>query len=219
MPAPPSDASQKIVLWGLGLAGIAGAMYFGKQWVASLRADNEEKKSMVDGSSAAFAKEIKMAFDNDGWWGTDVKKLREVIRRIPSQAVFEDTVNSYSNLFGSSMLRDMADELSASEYIEMMQIKAGKPQKTGGAKPALNLEAMARRLKAAFDLTYGFIPGTDDEAIRAVFNEIPTQTIFIKVGTAYYKQYGKHLTAALKDELGETGYFNMMKMITSKPKG
>ena len=36
-------------------------------------------------------------------------------------------------------------------------------------------EDTAKRLKAAFDKSYGFMPGTDEEAIKAVFSEIPTQ--------------------------------------------
>ncbi len=38
---------------------------------------------MVEGSSADFAKRIEMAFENDGWPGTDEEALRDVIRQIP----------------------------------------------------------------------------------------------------------------------------------------
>ena len=208
---------EKLAWSAAGVVVLSGAVYFGYKWVASMRTDREEGKSLDDGSAAAYAKEIKMAFDNDGWWGTDTTKLREVMRRIPSKKVFDDTVASYTILFGTNMLRDMSEELSSSEYSEMMQIKAGKPDKSG-AKVPINPQSTARRLKAAFDKTYGFIPGTDEEAIRAAFIEIPSQTAFIQVGVAYYKEYGKHLTGDLKSELSESDYFNMMKLITAKPK-
>ncbi len=210
---------EKVLWWGLAVAGVGGAVYFGRKWIVSMRSDSEEKKSLDDGSSAAFAKRIKMAFDNDGWWGTNITELRQVFRQIASKEVYRNVIDSYQKLFDQSMLRDMTDELSSSEYNEMMQIVSGKPDKiTKGAKAPINTLSLAKRLKAAFDKTYGFIPGTDSEAIKAVFTEIPTQTIYIQVGVSYFKEYGKHLTNDLKAELGSTGYFNMMKMITSKPK-
>jgi hypothetical protein len=221
IPGPQSELSlkEKLMWWGLGLAGVGGAIYFGRKWVDSLRSNNEEKKSLDDGTAAAYAKRIKMAFDNDGWWGTNITELRQVMRQIPSKEVYRSVVDSYQKLFDQSMLRDMTDELSSSEYNEMMQIVSGKPDKiTKGSKSVPVPLSLAKRLKAAFDKTYGFIPGTDAEAIRAVFSEIPTQDLYIQVGVAYFKEYGKHLPDELKSELDSSDYFNMMKMITSKPK-
>ncbi len=215
---PGLSLKEKLLWWGLGIAGVGGAIYFGRKWVLSLRSDNEEKKSLDDGSAAAYAKRIKMAFDNDGWWGTNLTELRQVMRQIPSKEVYRKVLESYQKLFEQSMLRDMTDELTSSEYNEMMQIVSGKPEKAGGSKPAPVPLALAKRLKAAFDKTYGFIPGTDEEAIRAVFSEIPSQTVYIQVGVAYFREYGKHLPDELKSELGSSDYYNMMKMITSKPK-
>lgn len=215
---PGLSLKEKLLWWGLGIAGVGGAIYFGRKWVMSLRSENEEKKSLDDGSAAAYAKRIKMAFDNDGWWGTNLTELRQVMRQIPSKEVYRKVIESYQKLFEQSMLRDMTEELTSSEYNEMMQIVSGKPEKTGGAKPTPVPLSLAKRLKAAFDKTYGFIPGTDEEAIRAVFSEIPSQTVYIQVGVAYFREYGKHLPDELKSELGSSDYYNMMKMITSKPK-
>lgn len=215
---PGLSLKEKLLWWGLGIAGVGGAIYFGRKWVMSLRSENEEKKSLDDGSAAAYAKRIKMAFDNDGWWGTNLTELRQVMRQIPSKEVYRKVIESYHKLFEQSMLRDMTEELTSSEYNEMMQIVSGKPEKTEGAKPTPVPLALAKRLKAAFDKTYGFIPGTDEEAIRAVFSEIPSQTVYIQVGVAYFREYGKHLPDELKSELGSSDYYNMMKMITSKPK-
>ncbi|TRU49815.1 MAG: hypothetical protein EWV91_07020 [Microcystis aeruginosa Ma_QC_Ca_00000000_S207] len=219
VPESSLSTQEKILWWSLAVAGVGGVIYFGRKWVLSMRSDNEEKKSLDDGSSAAFAKRIKMAFDNDGWWGTNLTELRQALRQIPSKEVFRSTLDSYQTLFNQSMLRDMTEELSSSEYNEMMQIVAGKPDKlVKGAKAPVNTVSLAKRLKAAFDKTYGFIPGTDTEAIKAVFSEIPTQTIYIQVGVSFFKEYGKHLADELKKELGSNGYYNMMKIITSKPK-
>ena len=68
---------------------------------------------------------------------------------------------------------DLKEELAASEYNEMLAIIAGKPDKiTGNYSPIVTSQqysAWAKRLKAAFDITYWFVPGTDEPAIKAVF--------------------------------------------------
>lgn len=62
------------------------------------------------------------------------------------------------------------------------------------------------------------MPGTDEEAIKAVFIEIPTQSAFVQVGTAFQLLYNTNLLTALKSELEFWEYEPMMKIITSKPK-
>ena len=76
----------------------------------------------------------------------------------------------------------------------------------------------AKRLKAAFDTTYWFVPGTDEEAIKAVFLEIPTQSDFSKVVQAYLKEFGNDLTSDLKSELEFWEIDAMMDIINKKPK-
>ncbi len=112
----------------------------------------------------------------------------------------------------------MSDELQLTEYNEMLQIMQGKPEKDGKVPYLAQYNAWAKRLKAAFDKTYAFIPGTDEEAIKAVFTEIPTQTAFVNVGKVYNKLYNTNLITALKSELEFYEYNDYMKIITSKPK-
>ena len=103
----------------------------------------------------------------------------------------------------------------------MLQINAQKPDKTG-SKPASvikSYDGWAKRLKAAFDKEYGFVPGTDEDAIKAVFNEIPTQKAFIMTGIVYNKLYGSNMMTDLKGELEMWEYSDYMKIILSKPKG
>lgn len=206
------------ILYALGgLTLLGGGVFFGHQFFQKKVANVEEKKSLEDGTSATYAKKIKMAFDNDGWWGTDTEALRAVLREIPTKEEFAKVTSSYQKLYNSNMAKDMSDELQLTEYNEMLSIIAAKPSKSGATRP-LDYADWAKRLKAAFDKTYGFMPGTDEDAIKAVFTEIPTQSDFVKVGAAYQKLYGDNMIEDLKGELEFWEYDDYMKIITSKRK-
>lgn len=212
---------EKILYSLIGLGIVGGGVFFGRKLVLKSVANREEKKSFEDGTPATYAKQIKMAFENDGWWGTDTEKLRSTLREIPSKQVFAKVQESYKKLYNSNLITDMSDELQTTEYNEMLQIIGQKPDKTGG-KPQIagySYVGWAKRLKAAFDKSYGFLPGTDEDAIKAVFNELPTQKAFIATGVAYKKLYGSDLTSDLKGELEMWEINDYMKIILSKPKG
>jgi hypothetical protein len=212
---------EKLLYSLIGIGIVGGGIFFGKKLVLKGVANREEKKSFEDGTPATFAKQIKMSFENDGWWGTDTGKLRSTLREIPSKQVFLKVQESYKKLYNSNMITDMSDELQTTEYNEMLQIIAQKPDKTGGkpASPTLSYDGWAKRLKAAFDKSYGFLPGTDEEAIKAVFNEIPSQKAFVMTGIVYNKLYASNMMTDLKGELEMWEYNDYMKIILSKPKG
>lgn len=212
---------EKLLYSLIGIGIVGGGIFFGKKLVLKGVANREEKKSFEDGTPATFAKQIKMSFENDGWWGTDTEKLRSTLREIPSKQVFLKVQESYKKLYNSNMITDMSDELQTTEYNEMLQIIAQKPDKTGGkpASPTLSYDGWAKRLKAAFDKSYGFLPGTDEEAIKAVFNEIPSQKAFVMMGIVYNKLYASNMMTDLKGELEMWEYNDYMKIVLSKPKG
>ena len=145
---------EKILYSFIGLGIVGGGVFFGRKLVVKSVANREEKKSFEDGTPATYAKQIKMAFDNDGWWGTDVTKLRTTLREIPSKQAFLKTQESYTKLYNSNLITDMTDELQSTEYNEMMQIIAEKPDKTGGKPVSTTTQFVgwAKRLKAAFHL-------------------------------------------------------------------
>ncbi len=208
----------KIGLSLLSAAGLGGLIWWGNRFIKNKVADKAHSKSFEDGTPETIAKQIKMAFENDGYWGTDTEKLRKALTDIKSKQQLKLVFDAYKREYHSNMYQDMSDELQSSEYDEMLQIMASKPVKTGQAPTSNQYTAWAKRLKAAFDKTYGFIPGTDEQAIKAVFNEIPTQAAFIQVGVAYQKEYGDTLTNALKSELEYWEYPAYMALITSKRK-
>lgn len=209
---------EKIVYGLLSVVGIGGTIWWGNRFIHKQIADKAENKSFEDGSPQTIAKQIKMAFDNDGWWGTNITALREALTSVSSQADWNNVVKSYSQLYNSNLLKDMSDELQSSEYNEMVQIINAKPKKKGDPPLANQYSAWAKRLKAAFDKSYGIFGGTDSEAIVTALNEMPTQKVFVLTGIAYKKLYVKSLIDDLKSE-AEFGQFSeWMGIILKKPK-
>lgn len=221
-PSKPQPLSTKETIQYslLGLVILGGAVLIGRSVIKKAIVKNEQAKTLEEGSAPTYAKQVKMAFQNDGWWGTDTAALRSALRSIPSKEEFRKVMASYQRLYSSSLLGDMQAELKSSEYNEMLYIISAKPESNGGqvAIGIDQLQAWAKRLKAAFDMTYGFMPGTDEEAIKAVFLEIPTQSTFAQVGTIYQALYGSGLIDDLKSELEFWEYDTMLQIIYNKPK-
>lgn len=209
---------EKIVYGLLAAATVGGTIWIGRKIILNTISNKEELKSFDEGTPATTAKQIKMAFDNDGWWGTNTDALREALISIASQEDWDKVIKSYQKQYNSNLIRDMADELQSTEYNEMMQIINAKPAKKGQAPPATQYRAWAKRLKAAFDKEYGFLPGTDGVAVKVTLDEIPTQAAFVKVGVEYKTLYGTNLFDDLKSE-GEFGqYDEWLKIIVNKRK-
>lgn len=214
-------SNREIILYSMGSILLVGGTFFvGRKLIRDAVKKHEENNSVEDGSIASYAKQIKMAFENDGWWGTDEQALRTTLISIPSKQTFNSVAKSYQRLYNRSLMADMQSELSVSEYNEMVSIINGKMESinTKTIDYSKQYETWARRLKSAFDKSYGFIPGTDEEAIKAVFDEIPTQSAFVQVATAYKVLYNANLITALKSELEFWEYEPMIRIITSKPK-
>lgn len=209
---------EKILYSLLGVVVVGGTIYFGRKIILDKIANKEENKSFEDGTSPTYAKQIKMAFENDGWPGTDTVSLRSTLREVSSKEEFSKIVKSYQKLYNGNLIKDMSDELQSTEYNEMLQILAGKPDKKGQAPTSIAYEAWAKRIKAAFDKAYGFFGGTDGDAIIAVFNEIPSQSAFIQVAAVYKKQNGTNMLEDLKSESEFGQYDDWMKIITAKAK-
>ncbi len=208
----------------IGLIVIGGSFFIGRRLIRKARATTEEKKTYEDGTPATYAKQIRMAFENDmSWgWGTDEEALRKVIVAIPSKEEFKKVINSYQKLYARSMMSDMQDELTTSEYKEMLAIIAtnqekGSVQQVYQLSP-LHYQSWAKRLRAAFEITYWMVPGTDEDAIKAVFIEIPTQTAFEETARTYKALYSDNLITDLKSELEFYEYGPMMEIILKKPK-
>lgn len=208
------------ILFGVGGVILLGSAVLGSIWlVKKFIGKLEERKSFEEGNEATFAKQIKMAFENDGWPGTDTAMLRRILGEVPSKAMWDKIAKSYRKQGFGELLSDLSNELQSTEYNEMMQIIALKPDKTGGTvNYTKQYEAWAKRLKAAFDKTYGFLPGTDEQAIKAVFNEMPTQNALVETAKAYKRLYGTAFLADLKSELEAWEINDYLAIVGRKPK-
>jgi hypothetical protein len=210
------------ILVGLGsIIVLGGSFLIGRKMVLKSIANKEENFTLDEGSAATYAKQIKMAFENDGWPGTNTTELRRIMMEIPSKKDTTKVATSYKKLYNSNMYADMQSELQSTEYNEMLSIVAEKPTKAGKRGKPVDMskkyDEWAKRLKAAFDKTYGPFPGTDSDAIVAVFNEIPTQADFAQVAAHYQKLYGTKFDDDLNSESEFGQYGTWMKIITSKP--
>jgi len=221
-PAAPSKMNLKevVIYSAIGLVLVGGSIFFGSKLIKKSISTAEEKKGLEPESATTWAKQVKMAFDNDGWWGTDEEALRKVLREIPDKKTFREVAGSYKKLYASPLTKDMQDELATTEYEEMMMIIAGKPEdKKKGDKPVYNYLAWAKRLRAAVSITYlGFLPATDEDAIKAVFMELPTQQSYFYVADTYYKEYGDYLIDDLHGDLSQFDIAKLVQIIKQKPK-
>ena len=205
----------------LGIVVVGGTVIIGRKMIQKGVSRHEQKLTLEDGTIPTYAKQIKMAFENDGWPGTNKDALRQSIRDIRDKADFKKVMASYQRLYNRSLLSDMQKDLKSTEYNEMLAIVSAKPDKydaeTAATVTDIQVQEWAKRLKAAFDITYGPFPGTDEAAIKAVFLEIPTQAVFSQVGVAYKSMYGNDLNSDLKSELEFWEYSPMMQLIYNKP--
>jgi hypothetical protein len=191
------------------LAGISLVTYliylYTKMEADKKRAKKEHSKSFGDDKHATWAKLLKQGIDNDGWWGTDVPLIRHTMQQIPSKEDFKAVADSYKRLTrGHELVQDLTDDLTRQEYLEMMAIKDAKPAKSDGSegKKIYDPKGWAKRINAAINYTWlGFMPGTDLDAIKAVFHEFPSRKAFYDTAKEYRKQFGVSIWTDLNGDL------------------
>ena len=201
----------------LGTLTFGGSFLIGRKMVLNARSKKAQDKTDSDGSDETIAKQIKMAFHNDGWPGSNIVALRTAITQVPSQQDWENVKKTYGKLYNASLLADM-QHLDSTQYQEMISIISAKPIKPGDqVDMSVKYTEWAKRIKAAFDNTYGPVSVTDRDALKAVLFEIPTQADYIKTGSAYYDQFHNTLDADLKSNLHFWEVSDYQKIITDKP--
>ena len=125
---PKVNMSSQIVAAILATAAGAGTFIGIRYVVKNLKQGLQEKNALYEGDPAAYATQLKMAFENDTWfgWGTDEEIIFRTLEEIPSKAIFSKVQNAYRDLYGNSLAADLKEELSTEDYIQAMQILNSK---------------------------------------------------------------------------------------------
>jgi hypothetical protein len=192
------------IILGISVVSVI-AIKFASNKIRNIVANNAENSSFGEKQHSTWAKQLKMAFDNDGWWGTDENAIRQVLRAIPSQEDFQKVQTAYRKLYkGRNLIEDLTDELKATEFNEMLAILQSKPERARDAKEGAIYDphAWAKRLYNAMSIYYaGIFPGTDEDAILAVFSEMPSKKAFQDTEQAYQSLYAVSLADDLDGDL------------------
>lgn len=216
---PQAMSLKEKALYSLVAAACAtGVVVGGYKIVRHFISNSAEKKSFEFGTSTTHAKQLRMALENDGKFGVDVNEIRTVLRQIRNQEEMAKVSIEYQKLYGRILYHDMSEKLDPSEYTEFLLIMSGKPQTDQQGITPEQYRAWAMRLNYAFINTWGWgLPGTDEDAIKAVFLEIPTKADYKKVEQAYYSEYGVTLWKDLQLELEVWEIADMMEIVNKKP--
>src|SRR6218665_2565655 len=107
----------------LGAGSATGLFLLGRHIYKKTVANRSQSDSMEEGDPATFAKQLKMAFDNDVafGWGTNEDAVTRVFEEIPSKNMYSKVQKEYSNMYGRSLNADLEDELSSDEYNELIR--------------------------------------------------------------------------------------------------
>jgi hypothetical protein len=113
-----------VVYSTLGIGTATGLFFLGRHFYKKTLANRSEKNSLEEGDPATFAKQLKMAFENDNYfgWGTNTKVVTQVFQQIPSKSMYSKVQKEYFRQYGKSLNADLEDELSSDEYNELIRI-------------------------------------------------------------------------------------------------
>ncbi|MCU0430714.1 MAG: hypothetical protein MUF42_12185 [Cytophagaceae bacterium] len=112
----------------LGVGALTGLYFLGRYTLRKIKRTHTESQSLQEGNPANYAKQLKMAFDNDNWagWGTNEKLVFQIFHQIPSLASYKKTQNAYKNLYGEDLSSRLESELSSEEFSTVMSIIKAK---------------------------------------------------------------------------------------------
>lgn len=111
------------------LGSATGLFFLARHLYRNVRANAAQKNSLEVGDPATFAKQLKMAFDNDlaFGWGTNEDAVKSVFQQLPSKSMYSKVQKEYSKMYNRSLNADLEDELSSDEYNELIRILNAKP--------------------------------------------------------------------------------------------
>jgi hypothetical protein len=220
--------NRALAVTGIVIGAGIGLFVVGKV-VRNARYNKALAKTDDTADPAYFAQRILEAFNPDSpfGWGTDEVQLRKTIQAVPHRKFWDQVKVEYHKLSrGRNLLRDLESELSRTEKREISLILSQLPK---DAREAANhdprqvttakLQAWAMRIKAAADYEYGPLwpYGTDEDAIYAVLDELPTAATLCALDRIYRRLYHKSVFRELTDELDSSELARVYRIIMNKP--
>lgn len=112
----------------LGVGTATGLFFLARRFYKKALANQSEKRSLEEGDPATYAKQLKMAFENDNYfgWGTNWTVVKQVFEELPSKSMYSKIQREYLRMYGQSLNADLEDELSSDEYNELIRILNAK---------------------------------------------------------------------------------------------
>ena len=105
--------------------GVAAGGFLGiRAVVNNYRQGLRERQALTEGNPAAYATQLKMAFENDHWWGwgTDEERVFITLEQVPDRRTMNRVANAYRDLYGRNLSADLADELDSADYAAALEI-------------------------------------------------------------------------------------------------
>ena len=111
-----------------GAVGLGGFLLIRKM-VRGMKKRAQFKNALSPGDPAAFAIQLKMAFDNDNYfgWGTDDELVFSVLESIPDSSFMRKVRNAYWKTYTRELMADLQDELDNEEFAKALSIINSKP--------------------------------------------------------------------------------------------
>ncbi len=191
----------KYVAFGFAGVTLLGVSYLTTRYfINKAKADAAEKLTFEEGTPGFYAKQLEMAFLNDGLPGTNVPLVRRAISKIPTKDFWKQVQKQYKSLFRKVLIKRLSEELTTTEYSEMVFIIQGKPDSITDPKQFSPL-LIAKRLNAAFNYTVLGFPATDEDGIRSALIDVPSKVAWEQVKDAYLTEFQIPLMTDLRDEL------------------
>jgi hypothetical protein len=122
------DLKTVVIYSSLGVGTATGLFFLVRHFYKKSQANRSEKHSLEEGDPAAYAKQLKMAFDNDNYmgWGTNEEAITKVFEELPSKKMYERVQKEYFRMYSKSLNADLEEELSSDEYNNLIRLLNAK---------------------------------------------------------------------------------------------
>lgn len=125
-----------IAIYGIPVIVTVGAAAYGaNKFIKTNKQVSAGKDVLLYASPESIANQLRMAFENDYVPGTDEESVFDAFNKMPNQAYYQQVITAYKNLFSSSFLLqlsnnlpdDLKSELSSTDYMKVASIIQSKP--------------------------------------------------------------------------------------------